>query len=414
MPVGHSTRPPSGISGSSGTSARCSATSASAASIGTSSSGSGCSGSNSGVSKCVMCPAYPRTTAVNHRILGRMSITDWVLHVDLDQFLAAVEIGRRPDLRGKPVIVGGTGDPTQRAVVATASYEAREFGVHSGMPLRTAAKRCPDAVFLPADNPFYEEASEHVMTTLRTFPVVVEVIGWDEAFLGARTADPEALAADIQRGVAEETGLSCSVGIGDNKLRAKLATGFGKPAGIYRLTRDNWVPVMADRPTGALWGIGPKTTKKLTEMGLHTVRDLAQADPTVLAARFGPAMGPYYRTLALGAGDTTVTATPYVAKSRSREVTFQENLTDLDEIAAQIVALAKRVAQDVADEGRPAARVAVKVRFAPFFTQTRSITLPALTSAPAEIERAALEVLTRFEHNRPIRLLGVRAEFPTQ
>ncbi|WP_132125026.1 DNA polymerase IV [Actinocrispum wychmicini] len=340
-----------------------------------------------------------------------MSIRDWVLHVDLDQFIAAVEVARRPELRGRPVVVGGNGDPTERAVVATATYEAREFGIHSGMPLRTAAKRCPDAVFLPSDPPAYEAVSEQVMTTLRELPVVVEVIGWDEAFLGARTDDPEALAQDVRRAVAEETGLSCSVGIGDNKLRAKLATGFGKPAGIYRLTKDNWVAVMADRPVDALWGIGPRTTKKLNEMGLTTVAALARADPADLAARFGPNMGPWYRTLALGAGDTHVEATPYVAKSRSREVTFQENLTDRSEIDAQVMALARRVAQDVADEGRPAARIAVKVRFAPFITLTRSMTLPEATSDADEIERAALEVLDRFEHTRPIRLLGVRAEF---
>jgi DNA polymerase-4 len=335
----------------------------------------------------------------------------WVLHVDLDQFIAAVEISRRPELKGLPVVVGGNGDPTERAVVATATYEAREFGVHSGMPLRTALKRCPDAVFLPSDPPAYDEASEHVMATLRQFPVVVEVIGWDEAFLGAHTDDPEALAQDIQRGVLAETGLSCSVGIGDNKLRAKLATGFGKPAGIYRLTKDNWVAVMAHRPTSALWGIGPKTTKKLAEMGLETVAQLARSDPADLAARFGPNMGPWYRTLALGAGDTNVEATPWVAKSRSREVTFQENLTDRGQIDEQVVALAKRVAQDVLDEGRPAARVAVKVRFAPFITLTRSMTLAGPTCDAAEIERAALEVLDKFEHTRPIRLLGVRAEF---
>jgi DNA polymerase IV len=360
-----------------------------------------------------MCRAYPPRQAPNHRILGGVSST-WVLHVDLDQFLAAVEIGRHPELKGKPVVVGGTGDPTRRAVVATASYEARAFGVHSGMPLRTAAKRCPDAVFLPTDPPTYDEASERVMAALREFPVVVEVIGWDEAFLGATTDDPEALAADIQRGVAGKTGLDCTVGIGDNKLRAKIATGFGKPAGIYRLTRENWVEVMAARPVGALWGIGPKTTRKLAEMGLATVADLARTDPARLAERFGPAMGPYYRTLALGAGDTNVTATPYVAKSRSREVTFQVNLTDPAEVSSQVVALAQRVAQDVADEGRPAARVAVKVRFAPFFTQTRSVTLPAPTSSPADIERAALDVLGKFDDQRPIRLLGVRAEFPAE
>jgi DNA polymerase-4 len=194
-----------------------------------------------------------------------------VLHVDLDEFLAAVEVARRPELRGKPVVVGGKGDPTQRAVVATASYDARKFGVHSGIPLRTAAKRCPDAVFLPSDPPAYEAVSERVMATLRALPVVVEVLG---AFLGVHTTDPEALAADVQRAVKDATGLSCAVGIGDNRLRAKLATGFAKPVGIYRLTRDNWVSVMGDRPTDALWGIGAKTARKLAAAGITTVAQL--------------------------------------------------------------------------------------------------------------------------------------------
>jgi DNA polymerase-4 len=340
-----------------------------------------------------------------------VSTEDWVLHVDLDQFIAAVEVARRPELRGLPVVVGGNGDPTQRAVVATATYEAREFGIHSGMPLRTAAKRCPDAVFLPSDPPAYEEVSAHVMDALRELPVVVEVVGWDEAFLGARTDDPESLARDVQRKVLADTGLACTVGIGDNKLRAKIATGFGKPAGTYRLTRDNWVAVMAHRPVDALWGIGPRTRKKLVEQGIETVAHLARAAPEDLAARFGPNMGPWYRNLALGAGDTNVEATPYVAKSRSREVTFQENLTDRAEINAHVVELAHRVAQDVTEEARPAARIAVKVRFAPFITLSRSMTLTEPTTDPAEIERAALEVLDRFDHTRPIRLLGVRAEF---
>jgi DNA polymerase-4 len=340
-----------------------------------------------------------------------VSTVDWVLHVDLDEFLAAVEMARRPELRGRPVVVGGNGDPTRRGVVSTASYQAREFGVHSGMPLRTAAKKCPDAVFLPVDTPVYEEVSERVMATLRELPVVVEVIGWDEAFLGAHTDDPQALAEDVRRAVADETGLSCSVGIGDNKLRAKIATGFAKPAGIYRLTRDNWVAVMADRPTDALWGIGRRTATKLADEGLATVADLARADPNALAARFGPRLGPWYRTLALGAGDQEVTASPYVPRSRSREVTFQQNLTDWAEVTAEVARLARWVTEDVVAEGRPALRVGVKVRYAPFTTRTRSMTLPEPTSAAADIERAALTVLDWFDTDRPVRLVGVRAEF---
>jgi DNA polymerase-4 len=336
----------------------------------------------------------------------------WVLHVDLDQFIAAVEVARHPELRGKPVVVGGSGDPADRAVVATASYEAREFGIHSGMPLRIAAKRCPGAVFLPTDPPAYLEVSEHVMAALREFPVVVEVLGWDEAFVGAEVDDPEALAAGIRAAVAGETGLSCSVGIGDNKLRAKLATGFGKPAGIFRLTRENWWDVMAGRPTDALWGIGGKTAKKLAAAGVHTVLDLAGADPADLAARFGPRTGPWLRLLGGGVGDAEVSATPYVARSRSRETTFRRDLTDPAQMAVEVSALAGRVAQDVLEEGRPAARVAVKVRFAPFLTHTHSITLPEPTSDAAELDRAALEVLGMFDLTRAVRLLGVRAEFP--
>jgi DNA polymerase IV len=161
-------------------------------------------------------------------------------------------------LRGEPVVVGGKGDPTQRAMVATASYAAREFGIRSGMPLRSAARRCPEAAFLPSDPPTYETASEQVMATLRRFPVVVEVLGWDEAFLGVHTGDPEALAAEAQRAVKQATGLVCSVGIGDNRLRAKLATAFAKPAGIYRLTRHNWIRIMGERPTKALLGHRPQ------------------------------------------------------------------------------------------------------------------------------------------------------------
>jgi DNA polymerase-4 len=342
----------------------------------------------------------------------------WVLHVDLDEFLAAVEMQRRPELRGRPVVVGGAGDPTQRAVVATASYEARAFGIHSGLPMRTAAKLCPDAVFLPNDKPTYEAVSEEVMATLRSFPVVVEVLGWDEAFVGTDTTRPEQLAGEIQRAVQDAHGLVCSVGIGDNRLRAKVATGFAKPAGIYRLTEATWFDVMGERPTDALWGVGAKTARKLTDMGIDTVAQLAAADHKVLAGRFGPTMGPWYKLLALGRGGTEVTAAPYVPKSRSREVTFQRNVSDLAELEGHLVALARQVADDVAEEARDVARVGVKVRFAPFFTHTRSITLPAATRDPAVLEDAARQVLGLFElgaqeQPRPIRLLGVRAEFVT-
>ncbi|WP_431898030.1 DNA polymerase IV [Nonomuraea sp. bgisy101] len=335
---------------------------------------------------------------------------DWVLHVDLDAFMAAVEILRNPELRGRPVIVGGNGDPTTpRTVVATASYEARQHGVHSGTPMRTAHKRLPDAVYLPTDLPAYEAAGAAVMDVLRSFPVIVEVWGLDEAFLGATTDDPEALARDIQHAVTAATGLTCSIGIGDNKHQAKLAAQFNKPAGVSRLTTDTWQATMGERPTTALWGVGPRTGKKLADLGLHTVTQLAAADPAELAGRFGPTNGPWLRYLALGKGETTVTTTPWVPRGHSHETTFTRDLTDPAAMREHITALARRLAEET--EGRPVTRVTVKVRHAPFTTHTRQAKLPAPTLDAATIEQAALTIFDRFRQDRPVRLLGVSVEY---
>ncbi|MEU5876363.1 DNA polymerase IV [Spirillospora sp. NPDC047279] len=335
-----------------------------------------------------------------------------MLHVDLDQFVAAVEILRRPELRGLPVVVGGDGDPTaRRAVVSTASYEARAHGVHSGLPLRTAARRCPEAVFLPVDAPAYEAASERVMAALRTFDAVVEVWGWDEAFLAVDTGDPEGVAREIQRRVRAATDLECTVGIGENKLQAKLAAGYGKPAGVFRLTGATWFEVLGDRPVDALWGIGGKTAKRLAALDITTVRGLAAADPAALAAAFGPAIGPRLVQVGRGEDDSPVVGEPYVPRSRGRETTFPTDLDDWEDVRREVARLARELAAEVAAEGRVTQRVAVKVRFVPFNTYTRQRKLPAPTTDAAEIERAALEALDRFDKRRPVRLLGVRTEF---
>jgi DNA polymerase-4 len=336
--------------------------------------------------------------------------TDWVLHVDLDQFIAAVEVLRRPELAGLPVVVGGRGDPTERGVVSTASYEARAFGVGSGMPLRTAAKKCPDAVFLAVDAPAYDAASVQVMDTLRAFDVPVEVLGWDEAFMGVRTQDPEGVADDVRAAVLEATRLHCSVGVGDNKLRAKIATELGKPRGRFTLTEENWFEVMGERPTDALGGIGRKTATKLAGLGIRTVGELAQTEAQVLADRLGPTMGPWYRRLGRGVDTSPVDASPYVPRGHGREETFQHNLTDWDEVAEATRRLARTVLDDVRREGRPAVRVGMKMRYAPFETRTRSLTLPAATLEEAEVEAAALDLLGRFDHDRAVRLVGVRLE----
>jgi len=423
---------------------------------------------------------------------GVQPIEHWVLHVDLDQFIAAVEVLRRPELTGKPVIVGGDGDPTKRGVVSTASYEAREYGVGSGMALRLAARKCPDAIFLPVDREAYDEASAGVMGTLRSLEwggrqVVVEVLGWDEAFLAAGPTpgddehpsgstgqlgrgrpwagaadeldtgatpvveagqgslppvqqepteapsgrgpsggpttrprprpgeqdplvDPVAFAAHIRARVLEVTRLHCSVGIGDNKLRAKIATEFGKPRGSFVLTAENWFEVMGDRPTTALWGIGGKTGKKLAALGIDTVSQLATSDARVLAAELGPTMGPWYHRLGRGVSDSAVTAEPWVPRAHGRETTFQEDLEDWDRIADEVRALTTQVKEDIDREGRPAARVGLKLRYRPFITISRSLTLTSATNDADELAEAAVSLLDRVEKDRPVRLLGVRLE----
>jgi nucleotidyltransferase/DNA polymerase involved in DNA repair len=335
----------------------------------------------------------------------------WVLHTDLDQFIAAVEVLRRPELRGRPVVVGGDGDPAKRGVVATASYEARAHGVHSGLPLRTALRRCPDAVFLPVDKAAYEAASATVMATLQEFDAIVEVVGWDEAFLAVETADPEAVARRIQQRVRAVTGLDCTVGIGENKLQAKLATGYGKPAGIFRLTHGSWFGVLGGEPTDALWGIGRKTAVKLAALGIGTVQELAGTDPRALAAHFGPTIGPWLVQTARGLAPAPVDSAPYLARSHGRETTFQRDISDWDEVRREVARLARLVAADIAPGRRAAGRVVVKVRYVPFFTRTHGQPLAAPTTEAGPIEAAALAALGQFTEGRPVRLLGVRTEF---
>ncbi len=334
----------------------------------------------------------------------------FILHVDLDQFIAAVELLRRPELQGKPVVVGGDGDPTKRGVVSTASYEARAYGIHSAMPLRTAYKRCPEAVFLPVDAEAYLAASREVMAALRSFPAQVEVAGWDEAFMAVDSNDPEALAREVQRRVLERTRLWCSIGVGHNKLQAKIATGFAKPSGVFRLTSESWAGVMDGLSTDALWGIGAKTARKLRSLGIRTVGELAAADEGVLAQRFGPATGPWLRRLAQGEGSTNVRTGPHVPRGRGKERTFQEDIADPQEVRREVSRLARELAGELVPVGRPVVRVVVKVRFRPFVTHTHAVTLPAPTVDPEAIQEGAIAALDRFDLDRPVRLLGVRAE----
>ena len=334
----------------------------------------------------------------------------------MDSFLAAVEVRRRPELRGRPVVVGGDGDPTRpRQVVATASYEARAYGVRSGMPMQRALRKCPDAVFLPSDHPAYDAASAEVMNVLRGFGYPVEVWGWDEAFLGARLEVPDELARAVRSAVHDRTGLTCAVGIGDTKERAKMATSFAKAATehIYRLDSTNWMSTMGNRDVVELWGIGKRTAARLAAHGLHTVTDLALADSEDLAGWFGPTIGPHLRRLARGGGSRMITTEPWLARSKSRQVTYPSDLTDTAAIADQVAAMARELTAEITADGRLVTHVGVTVRTKTFFTQIKTGKLPEPTTDPDIVEAGARRVLARFEITRPVRLLGVRLDLLT-
>ena len=347
----------------------------------------------------------------------------WILHLDLDQFIAAVEIRRDPSLKGLPIVVGGDGNPKRRRqVVATASYEARSFGVHSGMPLSAALRKCPDAVFLPADRAAYDAASEEVWDVVRDQGMPVEVWGWDEGFIGSESDQPEPVAHGLRQIVADRTGFTCCVGVGDNKLRAKLATGFAKAPegampdqapGVFRLTQENWYDVMGDRPVDALWGVGGKTAAKLNELGVVTVRDLAEVDVDALKDRFGPTNGPWVASLGRGLGDRTISTKPYVPRGHGQEETFEQDLVHRADIEATLGRLSEDVMRHVAGLDRAVTHVGIKVRFVPFFTTTRVHKLPSPTMDVEVVKQATVMLLDRIDERdvgRPVRLLGVRVE----
>lgn len=334
-----------------------------------------------------------------------------ILHVDMDAFFAAVEQLRRPDLRGRPVIVGGDGNPRKRGVVSTASYEARKFGVYSGMPLRTAYRLCAHAVFLPVDFDAYRAVSERMHAILRDTGAVVESLGLDEAFLDC-TGLPEtgeAVARAVKDRIARELHLTASVGVGPNKLVAKIASGLSKPDGLVVIPPDEVQSRLAPLPVTVLWGVGPKTAAHLQEVfGVRTVGDLAAVPEDRLQETFGPRAGTHLHRIARGIDDSPVEA-GWEPKSISRERTFQVDLRRPEAIRQAIMRLAAQVAGDLREEGYRAATITLKIRLVPFHTVTRSRTLAAPVDDEETVARVALELLERVTVDRPVRLLGVRA-----
>src|SRR5258708_10531585 len=276
------------------------------------------------------------------------------------------------------------------------------------MQLGTAHRKCPDATFLALDTDAYDEAAEEVMNLLGDPGHPVEVWGWDEAYMGVadpdNTVNPIQLAEQI-REVIGQTELSCSVGISDNKQRAKVATGFGKPAGIYQLTDENWMAVMGDLEVDALWGVGPKTAKKLAAVGITTVADLAATDATLLTSTFGPTTGLWILLLAKGGGDSNVSAEPWVPRSRSHVITFAKDLTDRAEIDSPDVRLAQRTLTAIAAQGRAVTPVAATVRTNTFYTRTKIRKLAAPSIDADAITRTPIDLLNLFTLAPPLRLL---------
>ena len=334
-----------------------------------------------------------------------------ILHVDMDAFYASVELTRRPELRGRPVVVGGEG----RAVVLAATYEARAFGVHAAMPMAHARRLCPAAVVVPPDHRRYREVSERVMDVLREVTPLVEQVSVDEAFLdvsGARRrlGSPAAVGAVIRSRVRAQEGLACSVGVASTKFVAKLASGLAKPDGMLLVPRASTVEFLHALPVSALWGVGDRTQEALARWGISTVAEVARSDVATLQRAVGRAAGAHLHDLAWGRDPRPVTPERQ-EKSVGAETTFEVDLRDPAAIEQHVLAMADRCAGHLRAKGLLARTVSLKVRTSDFTTATRSRTLPEPTDLAADVFSAARSLLAGMDlDGRAVRLVGVRVE----
>jgi len=329
-----------------------------------------------------------------------------IAHLDLDAFYASVELQRRPELRGLPVIVAGSGP---RAVVTTASYEARRFGIGSAMPASRARRLCPEAVVIPPDFDAYREVSRTVMGIVRDQIDRVEVVGLDEAYADLTgLVAPHAAMRRLVGDVREATGLSVSIGIGPNKLVAKVASDAEKPAGFVVLSREEACARFAGASPGLVPGIGPRTVERLAAMGLTTLGALAAAGDDQLSARFGGRMGPWLRRRARFEDGGEVAAEGRVAVSESRETTFDTDIAAAPDMEAALRRLAGELCAGLQRHERRGRTIAIKVRLDDWTTVTRARTVGAPTNETQLVIDTAIELLRAYAPPRPVRLLGVR------
>jgi DNA polymerase-4 len=334
-----------------------------------------------------------------------------VLHVDMDAFYASVEVRRRPELRGRPVVVGGIGP---RGVVSAASYEARVYGVRSAMPASRARRLCPDAIFLPPDFTEYSAASRAVMRIFREVTPLVEPLSMDEAFLDVSGAQrllgrPAGIAALIRRRVREEQALPCSVGVAPSKFVAKLASARAKPDGLIVVPAARVLDYLHPLPVEALWGVGERSAEVLRRLGLTTVHDLARAPPGMLRAALGEAAAAHLHELAWSR-DPRAVVPEHVEKSIGAETTFDTDVDDLATIRRTMLALAGKATGRLRQAGQVGRTVSIKVRLADFRTLNRSRTLTGPTDVTKEVFDTAWSLYEILRPGDRIRLVGVRIE----
>jgi DNA polymerase-4 len=334
------------------------------------------------------------------------------LHIDMDAFYASASLISRPELRGRPVIIGGAGG---RSVVLSATYEARAFGVTSAMPMARAQRLCPQAVIIAPDHRRYAAISEAVMATFREVTEHVEPLSLDEAFLdvsGAvrRLGSPTAIAERLRDTIADEQGITCSVGVAATKFVAKLASGLAKPDGLLVVPRDETVAFLHQLPVGAMWGVGERTEEHLHRLGLLSVADIAHTPVDTLQRALGDAAGRNLHDLAWGRDPRSVVPERR-EKSIGADETFAYDIDDPERIHRELLRLSDRTAARARSAGMAGRTVSIKVRFADFTTITRARTLRHHTDVSREIFATARELFDRLGLQRArIRLVGVRLE----
>ena len=339
--------------------------------------------------------------------------TRFIFHLDMDHFYTAVETREKPALRGKPVVVGADPKGGQgRGVVSTSNYEARKAGVRSGMPISRAYKLCPEAVYLPPNFPLYIRVSNEIMTIARKYANKFEQWGIDEAFLDVSSkvkdyTEAEALAMKIKQEILENEQLSCSIGVGPNKLVAKIASDYKKPDGLTVVKPEEVEGFLQPLPVRRLLWVGRKTEERLKAFGINTIGDLARFDPNVLVEVFGVA-GTQMYLMAHGIDRGEVEERTEV-KSISHETTFEEDTADAEAVQAALDALSEDVAKETQGQGLFFKTVTIKVRYENFETHTRAKTLPFMTNRPQDLKKTARELLQPYlREDRKIRLIGVR------